>query len=196
MKEMFRGQIYYVDFGKGLGSEQAGIRPAVIVQNDIGNKHSTTFIVVPLTSEIKRLDMPTHVLVGTYCGLSEKSIAVCEQVTTRSEMRFMQFVGEVSPEDMKKITDGVWISTGGDPRYNKPYIDLLPEYGGGEDRPEELLLCLCSVCLSQFLNSNEHIVRRVDPFQKRDADCTYCNVRKGVDYRIIARKKRLGDDRV
>ena len=76
--EIFRGQVYFTDLGQRTGSEQSGMRPVIIVQNDIGNRNSPTVIVVPITSQIKREDMPTHISLRKSFGLDEDSIALCE----------------------------------------------------------------------------------------------------------------------
>ena len=97
-----RGDIYLVDFGKAQGSEQGGIRPAVIVQNDIGNKYSPTTIVCPLTSKAKK-EMPTHVHLSSYDGTVEKpSVALCEQIQTTDKTRLIKKLGEIFSERKKE----------------------------------------------------------------------------------------------
>lgn len=78
---VYRGEVYLVDFGIGYGSEQGGIRPAVIMQNNKGNLHSLTTIVVPITSKQTKACIPTHVKVKCDC-LIKKSIALTEQIVT------------------------------------------------------------------------------------------------------------------
>lgn len=82
-----RGDIVFVTLGDGLGSEQLGNRPAVVVQNDIGNKYSTTTIVASLTSKIDKAKLPTHVLIPKEYGLSRDSIVMLEQVRTIDKAR-------------------------------------------------------------------------------------------------------------
>jgi mRNA interferase MazF len=74
---MKRGQVYYADLGEGIGSEQGGLRPVLIIQNDIGNKHSTTTIIAPLTTQVKT-KLPTHCNVMLPNG--RKSIVLLEQI--------------------------------------------------------------------------------------------------------------------
>ena len=78
-KAVKRGDLYYVDLGDGIGSEQCGLRPAVIVQNDKGNRFSTTVIVAPLTSKAKKL-MPTHVTLENNEDLPKTSTVLLEQI--------------------------------------------------------------------------------------------------------------------
>lgn len=198
--EIFRGQVYYMDLGERIGSEQSGMRPVVIVQNDIGNRNSPTVIAVPISSQIKKEEMPTHISLRRGCGLDEDSIALCEQVDTIDKQRLLDYLGHVSTLELRRIDRALAISVGLVEKYNKPWID------GPKPKPkmdetlseasDEMVLCLCPTCASQFFNSPEHIIRRVNPLQTDKEDCTYCFVRKGVDYRIIKKKKRLGDDQI
>lgn len=73
-----RGDIYWVDFGTGEGNEYCGIRPAVIIQNNIGNKHSNTLIVAPLTATMKKRDMATHCIIDNNKFLNENSMVLLE----------------------------------------------------------------------------------------------------------------------
>lgn len=92
-----RGEIYYTDFGDGVGSEQKGYRPAVIISNDIGNKHSTTVIIAAIiTQRPDKAKLPTHVYVGTETGLDNSSIILLEQIRTISKGRLDDYVGKLS----------------------------------------------------------------------------------------------------
>ncbi len=98
-----RGEIYLVDLNNQVGSEQSGIRPAVIVQNDIGNTHSPTTIVCPLTSKQKTM-AATHVtLMPEDAGVIRESVVLCEQVRVIDKARIKKKLGEVV--NMKKIED-------------------------------------------------------------------------------------------
>ncbi|MEG1143662.1 MAG: type II toxin-antitoxin system PemK/MazF family toxin [Bacilli bacterium] len=106
-----RGEIYEADLGVGDGSEQAGIRPVLIIQNNIGNHYSPTIICVPLTSKCKK-DMPTHHMVSKdkYVFLTYNSIVLCEQIKTISKRRLSHRIGMLSREDMKQIDEKLGIS--------------------------------------------------------------------------------------
>ncbi len=110
-----RGQIYYVDFGENVGREQNGIRPAIIMQNNIGNKHSPTTIVIPLTTSKRKHPLPTHVFIGKgkLRGAGKIwGIAVAEQMRTVDEMRILQYEDELTEEGMIAIEKAVKVSLG------------------------------------------------------------------------------------
>ncbi len=106
-----RGDIYYVQFGNtSTGSEQHGDRPAVIIQNDVGNTYAPTLIVVPLTSNTeKKVTQPTHCLLENE-GLSMSSMALAEQIFTIDKSRVKRFVGHLTSEEMGRVDDAVKIS--------------------------------------------------------------------------------------
>lgn len=105
------GDICYVDFGKNEGSEQNGIRPAIIIQNDKGNEHSPTTIVASITSQDKK-PMPTHVWVKPYqSGLNRPSTILCEQIRTIDKSRIISKVGHIDTEWLiEKIKKSLTIS--------------------------------------------------------------------------------------
>lgn len=110
-----RGEVAYIDLGhEGKGSEQQGIRPAVIIQNDIGNKYSTTIIVAFITSQVDKAKLPTHVEIDwEACGLDKPSVIMLEQVRTISKQRVISpILGKLSDEDMKKLNRATLISMG------------------------------------------------------------------------------------
>lgn len=98
-----RGEIYLVDLSQTIGSEQGGIRPAIIVQNEAGNMYSPTTIVCPLTSKSKT-NIPTHVsLTPEDCGIIKNSTVLCEQVRAISKERLKKKLGEI--KNVEKIND-------------------------------------------------------------------------------------------
>lgn len=109
--EITRGQIYWVDFGNGIGSEQQNIRPALVIQNNIGNKFSPTIVVVAITSKITKANLPTHVIVEKFeeLGLSDLSIVLTEQVRTVDKKRVTGYIGECPYYLMKKIEKAIKI---------------------------------------------------------------------------------------
>lgn len=108
MKEVKRGEIYYANFGKGSGSEQFGRRPVIIVQNDKGNFHSQTTIVVMVTSQNKT-NLPTHVNLHNK-ALPLKSIALAEHIRTIDKSRLEEYIGRLNDYDMQKIDEALRIS--------------------------------------------------------------------------------------
>ena len=108
-----RGEIYYADLSPVVGSEQGGIRPVLIVQNDVGNKYSPTIIVAAITSKIDKAKLPTHIeLDGTTHGLTKDSVVLLEQIRTIDKKRLKERLGALSPEAMKKVEEGLRISLG------------------------------------------------------------------------------------
>lgn len=97
-----RGNIVLVDFGRGMYSEQGGERPAVVVQNNIGNKHSTTTVVVPYTTKTKS-NLPTHVFLSKEHGTDRDSIAMAEQIRVVDKKRIRKCLGKLSVTKMKEI---------------------------------------------------------------------------------------------
>lgn len=109
--EIYRDSIIMVDFGQNQGCVQSGKRPAVVIQNDIGNKFSTTTIVVPITGSNKR-QLPTHheLYKKDYCGLKYDSTILAEQVLTISKKQIIGFVGNLKDEDSKKLNEILSVS--------------------------------------------------------------------------------------
>lgn len=107
--EIKRGQIYYADLGTGYGSEQGGLRPVLIVQNNIGNKYSPTTICVPLTTRMAKHKLPTHLLTSTS---GTASLILCEQVKVIDKTRLGNYVCTLSAEEMEKVNRCLSISVG------------------------------------------------------------------------------------
>ena len=107
---MIRGQIYYANLGRTRGSEQGGIRPVVIVQNDTGNKYSPTTIVCPITSQYKP-NLPTHVAIN---NLHKDSIVLCEQIRVIDKKQIFEerLLGELDEEKMEEVNRAIKISVG------------------------------------------------------------------------------------
>ncbi len=108
-----RGDIYYADLSPVVGSEQGGVRPVLIVQNDVGNKYSPTVIAAAITSQQDKSRMPTHINVnGDSCGLSKDSVVLLEQVRTIDKQRLKERMGNLSIADMNKINKALTVSFG------------------------------------------------------------------------------------
>ena len=98
-REILRGEIYTTDLGLGIGSEHSGVKYCVVIQNNIGNKHSTTTVVMPITKEDK--GMPTHYMIEN--TLPQTSYVVTEQIRVVDKERLKNKVAEISNNDMKGI---------------------------------------------------------------------------------------------
>lgn len=105
-----RGDIYYADLSPVVGSEQDGIRPVLIVQNDIGNKYSPTIIALPITSKIK-INLPTHILIkGQKYGLEKDSVILAEQIRTLDKIRLKNKIGKLDKKSMEKVKEALKIN--------------------------------------------------------------------------------------
>lgn len=109
--QVLRGEIYYADLSPAFGSEQGGLRPVLIVQNNVGNRHAPTTIIAPLTSRLTKKPLPTHVEF-TCEHLSQDSVALLEQIRTIDKSRLKQKMGWVSSEVMEQVNKAMMISLG------------------------------------------------------------------------------------
>jgi Growth inhibitor len=107
-----RGDIYYADLSPVTGSEQGGLRPVIVIQNDKGNQHSPTVIVAAITSNIKKTKLPTHIVLPEIEGLSKRSIVLLEQIRTIDKSRLSNKIGSIDNEYMQKINEAILISLG------------------------------------------------------------------------------------
>ena len=113
MIDFKRGDLYYADLSPVIGSEQGGIRPVLIVQNDVGNKYSPTVIVAAVTSQINKAKLPTHIeLSAEVYGLPKDSVVLLEQVRTLDKRRLKEKIGVVDEFKMQKISRALLISLG------------------------------------------------------------------------------------
>lgn len=108
-----RGEIYYADLSPVVGSEQGGIRPVLIVQNDIGNRHSPTVIAAAITSRLDKAKLPTHIsLEAASCGLQKDSIVLLEQIRTIDKKRLKDRMGALDHNAMHRVDNALSISFG------------------------------------------------------------------------------------
>lgn len=114
-----RGEIYYADLSPVVGSEQGGIRPVLIIQNDIGNKYSPTVIAAAITSQTGKTKLPTHIEVhsepasgGNRNGLAKDSIILLEQVRTIDKKRLMERMGRLDDRTMQMVDEAITVSFG------------------------------------------------------------------------------------
>lgn len=108
-----RGDIFYADLSPVVGSEQGGTRPVLIVQNNMGNKHSPTVIAAAITSQMNKARLPTHIeLVGPTVGLTKNSVVLLEQIRTIDKKRLKEHMGRLDDEMMNKVDDAIAVSFG------------------------------------------------------------------------------------
>ena len=107
-----RGDIFYADLSPVVGSEQGGVRPVLVVQNDIGNKYSPTLIIAAITSQMNKVKLPTHVEVSAEFGLPKNSVVLLEQIRTIDKKRLREKVGFTDEFFMKKVDEALLKSVG------------------------------------------------------------------------------------
>ena len=108
-----RGDIYYADLSPVVGSEQGGVRPVLIVQNDIGNRYSPTVIAAAITSQQSKAKLPTHIPIeADGCGLSRDSVVLLEQIRTLDKRRLKEKMGSINEGAMSRVDNAISISFG------------------------------------------------------------------------------------
>lgn len=108
-----RGEIYYADLSPVVGSEQGGIRPVLIVQNDVGNRYSPTVIAAAITSQRDKTKLPTHIQVtADNCGLAKDSIVLLEQIRTIDKQRLKEKMGRLDDGSMGRVNQALSVSFG------------------------------------------------------------------------------------
>ena len=106
-----RGDIYYADLRPVVGSEQGGVRPVLIIQNDVGNKHSTTVICAAITSKMNKAKLPTHVELNTRrCAMVKDSVILLEQLRTIDKQRLKEKICHIDDELQQRVNDALLIS--------------------------------------------------------------------------------------
>lgn len=118
MKDIYRGDLYYADLDPTIGSEQGGVRPVLVLQNNVGNKHSPTTIVAAITSSKTKAKMPTHVEIKKGV-LSTDSTILLEQIRTIDKTRLDRYLGTIDNQTMRAVDKAVLISFGLD------YLEVL-----------------------------------------------------------------------
>ena len=111
MKTVYRGEVYYAELSPVIGSEQGGIRPVLILQNNTGNRHSPTTIIAPITSVQKKSSLPTHIVID-YDFLESVSVVLLEQIRTLDKRRLREHMGRVDETMMKQVDTAIAVSFG------------------------------------------------------------------------------------
>ena len=109
--DILRGDIFYADLSPSQGSEQGGLRPVVVLQNNVGNKHAPTTIVAPITSRLSKKQLPTHITFNG-CGLAKDSVILMEQIRTIDKSRLKQKMGCLTNEKWEVVNDAIRVSLG------------------------------------------------------------------------------------
>ena len=110
---IMRGDLFSACLDPVVGSEQGGIRPVLVVQNDVGNRYSPTVIVLAITGQLNKTRLPTHVPVEAFgTGLQKDSVVLAEQIRTLDKRRLREKIGSLKPEVMQKVSEAMMISLG------------------------------------------------------------------------------------
>ncbi len=107
-----RGQIWWVNLGSHEGSIQSGKRPVLVIQNDKGNRYAPTILVAPISSQVHKAKLPTHVILNMGCGLTQESFVMLEQQTTINKTQLYQYIGMVSDSKIEEINKAYKIQGG------------------------------------------------------------------------------------
>ncbi len=166
-----RGDLYYADLGGGIGSEQKGPRPVVIIQNNVGNKHSPTVIIAAITSKANiKSRLPTHYCLDAVNGLARPSIVLLEQIRTVDKRRLSAYIGRLDEKHIRGINHALAVSIG-----------LI------EPIPPKLTLCLCGTCADAFASTGAFVLREAVREQAEQEICAYCGLYLGTKYVVKAK---------
>jgi len=106
-----RGDIYYADLSPVVGSEQGGIRPVLVIQNNMGNRHSPTVICAAITSKLNKAKLPTHIEISTRdYKIVKNSVILLEQIRTIDKQRLREYVCHIDPAMMKRVDEAICVS--------------------------------------------------------------------------------------
>lgn len=112
-RKIRRGDIFYADLMPGVGSEQSGCRPILIIQNDTGNRHSSTVIAAIITSRIStKAKLPTHAPIRAQQGLGHDSLVLLEQIRTIDKMRLKEYIGTLDSDAIRRVDRALIVSVG------------------------------------------------------------------------------------
>ncbi len=113
MEMIKRGEIYFADLSPVIGSEQGGVRPVLVVQNNVGNRYSPTVIAAAITSQLEKAKLPTHIsLPADKYGLPKNSVVLLEQIRTLDKKRLKEKIGELPVTEMSKVNEALLVSLG------------------------------------------------------------------------------------
>ena len=172
-KTIMRGEIYYANLNPVVGSEQGDTRPVLVVQNEMGNKHSPTIVVAPITRKLKKKLLPTHVTVNIpkHSGMTADSLILVEQIRTIDRIRLGEYIGRIGNKVQAEIDDALAVCVGIDKSHSQ--------------KAEILTLCLCPRCESDFEDSGCILIKK--GWQRVRKLCDFCEARQGLVFGIFNR---------
>lgn len=164
-----RGDIYYAMLSPIIGSEQGDFRPVLVVQNNIGNKHSPTTIVIPLTCKLNKSPLPTHVFIPQGYGPEADSIALSEQIRALDHSRLFEYIGCIGNKIQSEVDAALAVAIGIEGQYSP--------------KGELLALTLCSRCEKNFIDSGYVVVKK--GWQETKEYCDFCKIRQGFVFGVF-----------
>lgn len=187
--ELHRGEIYICDFVDVGGSVQSGLRPALVIQNDVGNKFSTTVIVSPITSIIKKDKLPTHIYLGTEYGLPEESMVMLEQIyTVDKNYHIKDYLGIIDDkETISRINDGLRISLALN-RIQKNLFRCTEDIFSFSDTGV-FYIALCDKCRKKLVKDDRFMLGKITFPKPLIGRCNSCEKNNGYYY-VLKRKRR------
>ena len=188
-KKILRGDIFIVDFAGSHGSEQGGIRPALVVSNNTGNRHAPTAIVAPITSRHKP-SLPVHLPLNGITALKKGSIVLLEQVRTVDKSRIGRYLGALGHVAMCLVDAALAVSLGirrieldGE----LPRLASKPEHGDPafsmDGSKEPVTRTLCRRCRHMYEDAGYEL-RLLSNLADAKAICDYCHTRTGFEYEV------------
>ena len=172
-RKYYRGEMYFAQLGNGIGSEQKGRRPVVIIQNDIGNTYSPTLIVAAITSEIYgKPQLPTHCFLKADNGLQKDSYVLLEQIRTIDKSRIGKYIGRIPEVHISKLNRGLEISV-------------------GLNKKKKTSLWLCDTCAKKIRNAGVFSLLKYQGFVKKKEVCCLCKKKPGLMYSLIIKEKEF-----
>lgn len=163
-----RGDLFFTNLNPIVGSEQGGDkRPVLVISNNDGNEHSPTVIVLPITGNMKKSPLPTHVILPKSCGLDKDSIALAEQIRTVDRARLDSYIGRITYETQSAVDRALAVCVG---------LDIRRQ-------GELLVLTLCPRCQANFVDSGYSLVKK--GWQNEKTDCDFCQANKGLIFGIF-----------
>lgn len=158
-RTILRGDIFTYNFGQNNGSVQNGVRPAVVIQINTLNRTSTTTIIAPITTSLKRITMPSHIYIGKKFGLNNESMILLEQVRVVNQNELAEYIGTINDDEiLNSIDEGVKSLFG--------IISTRNVKSGTK--------ILCNKCFGILSTRNDSIIKRVDSFEQKVYRCERC----------------------
>jgi len=170
--KIWRGDLYCADLNPTVGSEQGNRRPVLIVQNDAGNEHSPTVVVVPLTRNLRKSPLPTHVRIAKSYGLETDSLALVEQIRTIDRSRLTDYIGHIGGGLQLAVDKALAICVGLENRQPQ--------------KSKMIVLTLCRQCESDFRNGGSLLVKV--GWQEVKEDCDFCKAHTGLNFAVFEMK--------